>query len=153
MTKLEQAARQLLSVIENGMIDINAVTALKEALDHSGEANEMVEFFSKEMKNKISVARAQEQAEQEPVAYLCPSFVDNFAIGRYETCEQKDYGAFPVYAAPVRTKDLTEDEIIDELNKRKFDWVAVRSTTYIIDSAEIKEFARAIIAADREKNK
>lgn len=58
-----------------------------------------------------------------------------------------------LYTTPVRTKDLTEDEIIDELNKRKFDWVAVRSTTYIIDSAEIKEFARAVIAADREKNK
>ena len=42
MNKLEQAARQLLSVLENGMIDINAVTALREALDHSGEANEMV---------------------------------------------------------------------------------------------------------------
>ena len=48
---------------------------------------------------------------------------------------------------------LTEDEIIDELNKRKFDWVAVRSTTYIIDSPEIKQFARDVITAFKEKNK
>ena len=38
----------------------SATAALREALDHSGEANEMVEFFSKEMKNKISVARAEQ---------------------------------------------------------------------------------------------
>ena len=64
MSKLEQAARQLLGSLESGMIDINAVTALREALDHSGEANEMVEFFSKEMKNKISVARAEQALQK-----------------------------------------------------------------------------------------
>ena len=43
----------------------------------------------------------------------------------------------PLYAAPVRTKDLTDDEI-GEL---------------IMPVKSIMEFARAVIAADREKNK
>lgn len=90
-----------------------------------------------------------EQAEQrsdsermEPVAYLCPSFVDNFATGRYETCEQKDYGAFPVYTHPVRTKDLTESEIGTLVQRHTID-------------GKIMPFALcdAVIAAYKEKNK
>ena len=44
-----------------------------------------------------------------------------------------------VYAAPVRTKDLTDDEI-EEIGKSYFDEWSFG-------------FARAVIAADREKNK
>ena len=53
MTKLEQAARQALDALEVHQPDpeqqmvTEAITALREALDHSGEANEMVEFFQK----------------------------------------------------------------------------------------------------------
>ena len=43
-----------------------------------------------------------EPVKQEPVAYLCGGYIDNFPTGRYETCEATDYGAFPVYAAPVQ---------------------------------------------------
>ena len=75
MNKLERAAmQQALEALEelhysSGTVVAakkyeSATAALREALEHSGEANEMVEFFSKEMKNKISVARA-EQAERE----------------------------------------------------------------------------------------
>lgn len=87
-------------------------------------------------------ASKAEQAEQKPVAYLCPSFVDNFATGRYETCEQKDYGAFPVYAAPVRTKNLTDDEILGWIDALPYD----------PHQLHLLNFARAVIAADRSKN-
>ncbi len=48
-------------------------------------------------------------------------------------------GWLPLYAAPVRTKDLTDDEI-EEIGKSYFDEWSFG-------------FARAVIAADREKNK
>ena len=53
----------------------------------------------------------------------------------------------PLYAAPVRTKDLTDDEIAtvyeqDEHHHGEFN--------YRFDPVS---FARAVIAADREKNK
>ncbi|MGI9142580.1 MAG: hypothetical protein ACR2IJ_05270 [Fluviibacter sp.] len=85
MTKLEQAARQLLSVIENGMIDINAVTALKEALDHSGEANEMVgcaycnnPLFAGTKCNNCGLVTLAEQAEQTPACNPHPDAPHGF---------------------------------------------------------------------------
>ena len=108
MNKLEQAARQLLSVLENGMIDIKAVAALREAL--------------------------AEQAEQEPVAWKDLT---------YGNLHHQDFGnSTPLYAAPVRTKDLTDDEIADVGSK-------LAAKNVVSDIA----FARAVIAADREKNK
>ena len=203
MDKLRAAAVQALEAL--GTLDCgdsykthNAATALREALDHSGESNEMVaesvvkkslttdlmvdaltsilemdvkghalrerlqfstlgrKLLDKADKALATVKKSLTVQEQEPVAWM---FVNDDG-----ECEEIGYGKEylkgsemmadfqPLYAAPVRTKDLTEDEIIDELNKRKFDWVAVRSTTYIIDSAEIKEFARAVIQEYRRKN-
>ena len=46
-------------------------------------------------------------------------------------------GATPLYAAPVRTKDLTDDEIYEIFSK------------YASDLYK----ANAVIAADREKNR
>ena len=81
-----------------------------------------------------------EQAEQEPVA-----IVNHEAGGSQKvtwlTIEGLADGA-ELYLHPVRTKDLTDDEIDDigdSLNKYL--------TTFFCD------FARAVIAADREKNK
>ena len=73
-----------------------------------------------------------EQAEQEPVGVVEGSgewgiagvLVAGVPIGT------------KLYASPVRTKDLTDDEI---------DRIAC--------NVSHKEFARAVIAADREKNK
>lgn len=47
----------------------------------------------------------------------------------------------PLYTAPVRTKDLTDEEIDD-----------VRDKTWCLNNS-LREFARAVIAADRELNK
>jgi hypothetical protein len=117
----------------------------------------------------IRAARAQGQAEQEPVAIADGTFNHNCPIGTplyaapIEPVKQEPVawvaedvcdGQFingrkrriwweciegagtPLYAAPVRTKDLTDDEI---------DRIAC--------NVSHKEFARAVIAADREKNK
>ena len=149
MNKLERAARQLLSVLESGMIDINAVTALREALDHSGEANEMVQPVSQEPVKRftsddvkvafengyaaaMSVADIAKEVEQEPVGWYKPS---DFVL--YRTKPDDVFVYIPLYAAPVRTKDLTDDEIAEIFSK------------YASDLYK----ARAVIAADREKNK
>ena len=76
-----------------------------------------------------------EQAEQEPVAWIKLN-EDGVYI--------EDVTGFPVYAAPVRTKDLTDDEIM-KINV---------DTAGIVPTCDRQfHFARAVIAADREKNK
>ena len=52
------------------------------------------------------------------------------------------YSDAPLYAAPVRTKDLTDDEIAD-----------IGSELAAKNCVSDITFARAVIAADREKNK
>ena len=85
-----------------------------------------------------------EQAEQEPVAWIeiergIPMFV-RFADKYKPNCD----GFIPLYAAPVRTKDLTDDEI---------EWLVVDTLETWNSKDTMKDFARAVIAADREKNK
>ena len=90
-----------------------------------------------------------EQAKQKPVAWVevergIPMFM-NF------TEDYKPYinnGIAPLYAAPVRTKDLTDGEVL-EITKRFALGIA-----FPVGGATTPEmFARAVIAADREKNK
>ena len=74
-----------------------------------------------------------EQAEHEPVARVIG--------GVFEPCNDAVLsGAWELYASSVRTKDLTDDEIYPLYNEPTSDKEAI-------------EFARAVIAADREKNK
>ena len=81
-----------------------------------------------------------EQAEQEPVGHLCEA-----SFGRGQVFWfNKPADNTPLYAAPVRTKDLTDDEV------QKL-W---HDTSSIVPMwAHHLHFARAVIAADREKNK
>ena len=88
-------------------------------------------------------AKYAEQAEQEPFAWMHPSggclsahYMKEFATGL-----EKETHTIPLYASPVRTKDLTDDEILP-------DGYGV-VTTY----DGLLEFARAVIAADRELNR
>ena len=73
-----------------------------------------------------------EQAEQEPVV----------KIHKYNEFQTLGSLNLPIgtklYAAPVRTKDLTDDEIA------AIDWK---------EGETLNDFARAVIAADREKNR
>ena len=88
-------------------------------------------------------AYCAEQAEQEPVAVV------EITYGRepecYVTGNIDDFpeGVFKLYAAPVRTKDLTDDEIVDVMNK-------IYGDTW---TEQERELARAVIAAYKEKNK
>ena len=125
MTPKERAAmQQALEAMIAGndewpRLDVTeAIIALREALDHFRDATKKV----------------AEQAEQDPVAWM-----DNDG----NVCDNNDFGdAFPIplYAAPVRTKDLTDDEIYTLYSEPCSD-------------REMVEFARAVIAADREKNR
>ena len=92
-----------------------------------------------------------EQAEQEPVGYLCEA-----SFGRGQVFWfNKPADNTPLYAAPVRTKDLTDDD----LNKLMDYWSESERSAYggawaaDDEYSDIKAFARAVIAADREKNK
>ena len=56
----------------------------------------------------VRAALAQEQAEpaQEPVSWMQPKTIDAHLrpdLG-YETCSKTDYGAFPVYRAPLKAE-------------------------------------------------
>ena len=119
MSKLEQAARALLA-----HWDTPAWKYLKPTGDLMADLREAL----------------AEQAEQEPVAVV------EITYGRepecYVTGNIDDFpeGVFKLYAAPVRTKDLTDDEIYTLYSEPCSD-------------REMVEFARAVIAADREKNK
>ena len=96
-----------------------AITALQEALAE----RKVLTMTQEEIVDAIRSARI-EQAEQEQVADKVLRLLEPF---------------IPQDAAPVRTKDLTDDEI-EEIGKSYFDEWSFG-------------FARAVIAADREKNK
>ncbi len=135
MTSLLQAAKQALEALElHGkqyphMVKgycIDATTTLRQAIaqaeqNHSGDVNEMV------------------AKQQEPFAWMHPSggclsahYMKEFATGL-----EKETHTIPLYASPVRTKDLTDVDLWNLWEK----------------SDSNIEFARAVIAADREKNK
>ena len=87
-------------------------------------------------------AYCAEQADQEPVAYApIITFLDQ---QHYSVSKQKkpEY-CNPLYAAPVRTKNLTDDEIREIVKQVKFDGMTDKTF----------QFARAVIAAYKEKNK
>ena len=76
-----------------------------------------------------------EQPKQEPVGYFAYDEEHNI----WEELTRPDApGATPLYAAPVRTKDLTDDEIHKAFYSKN---------TGLINGI------RAVIAKDREKNK
>lgn len=96
----------------------------------------------REALSAIRAARAQEQAEQEPVAEILVNDKDVIVLW-HKTARQLGHQA-KLYAAPVRTKDLTDDEI---------DKIATDLDEEDPDEGYWRDFARAVIAADREKNK
>lgn len=135
-----------------------AITALREALaepqittpDVCGEVCARAKLCygcNKDLEE--ANAKYGEQAEQEPVAYAVKSQGSVFSLVSSVSVAEEivsmlrndcpDTTFFALYAAPVRTKDLTDDEI-DEIGKSYFDEWSFG-------------FARAVIAADREKNK
>ena len=141
MTKLEQAARQALEALEDifgkGKVDVGAITALREAL--AGDNMSPTEQAKQEL---VAEYKAQVNELIKESARLIASISDEG--DRYLTAIDMLRNAYRLGlkdAAPVRTKDLTDDEI--SKLRHKIDWTAEWS--YV-------NFARAVIAADREKN-
>ena len=130
MSKLEIAARQ---VVANGVQGTYAkyysvppadFEALREAL--AEQALQKLSDFHQIM-------------EQEPM-YISESCAERGCACHYSV--EVDGEPVTVYATPVRTKDMTDEEI--SKLRHKIDWTAEWS--YV-------NFARAVIQADREKNK
>ncbi len=120
-TKLEQAARQAIH-------KINQATALDEESD--------------ELLMEALTALREALAEQEPVAWAMTSEsgeVLDCISNQYKVTQPctVDYDE-PLYAAPVRTKDLTDDELWE---------IWFKDITLDFD-----ERCRAVIAKFKEKN-
>ena len=94
-----------------------------------------------------------EEAEQEPVAFpyhpctwILIDAIKNLkqyeVLSKWDQCRLKEDAKWK--SAPVRTKDLTDDEIVSLIN-----------SVWFLDELMVAKvnFARAVIAADREKNK
>ena len=136
MDKLRAAAVQALEAIGDCSPNkalVNAAYALREAL-----AKPCVNGCDTSNGRCVDCPDSvSEQAEQEPVAW---AYID--ADGSFMDALDRKHGAYqtPLYAAPVRTKDLTDDEIHKAL--------------YGKDTLPgLMNGIRAVIAADREKNK
>ena len=85
-----------------------------------------------------------EQAEQEPVAWVAEDVCDGqFINGRKRRIwwECIEGAGTPLYAAPVRTKDLTDDEIYPLYPEGP------------MCDKDMIDFARAVISKFKEKNK
>ena len=146
MTPKERAAmQQALEALELfGTDDMayiksdKAITALREALaesqvDWKEEAMRLGGLNAKHV-GELRKLEA-EQTEQEPVAW---AYID--ADGSFMDALDKQHGAYqtPLYAAPVRTKELTDDELNALWENTKGGWLGL---------------FRAVIAAYKEKNK
>ena len=165
MDKLRAAARQALVALEDVMADFDgswaladtAMTALREALAEQAEQEPVAwidnktwcftysqyeyEDLDDDMKDDLVplYAAPVQQAEQEPVAWWMTN--GEFTSNEWEA-KADGPDATPLYATPVRTKDLTDAHIL-----------VLWQETATPDAHRIERFARAVIAADREKNK
>ncbi len=110
--------------------------------------------FERGFHKGLKYAAPVEPVKQEPVAYAVKSQGSVFSLVSSVSAAEEivsmlrndcpDTTFFPLYAAPVRTKDLTDDEAQKLWN----------DTSSIVPMwAHHLHFARAVIAADREKNK
>ena len=96
-----------------------------------------------------------EPVKQGPVAFALSHSLGLEFSSNYPMCESKERAeefarqhmgqvvVTPLYVAPVRTKDLTDDEVMD---------LAMNEGAMEFDCEKIS-FARAVIAAFKEKNK
>ena len=158
MNKLEQAARALLAHWDTPAWKYLKPTGdlmadLREALAEP-ELNLNCKSVQKRLATVWGYVKA-EQAEQsqladaslEPVAWALTSEngeVLDCISHTYKVTQPctVDYDE-PLYAAPVRTKDLTDDEIDKVLRAQEGN----------LNEQWFFSYARAVIAADREKNK
>ena len=173
MTPKERAAMQqaLEALVHYGTAYLHhevlyseAITALREVLAEQVEQGSinldkailndplyLQGYDSGYQKGKTEGVFAVLGEQEEPVAWMYEYQPFGSSMGWFWSCTQYIENTkpthdcdvryvTPLYAAPVRTKDLTDDEIYPLYNEPTSDREAI-------------EFARAVIAADREKNK
>jgi hypothetical protein len=160
MTKLEQAAVKdsLTAQSPDHFADAGKVILTTEQAQQIEEALEYARNVcagsnwstddTDEALVAIRAARAQEQAEQELGAWHHPKcdgqciacLIEKAVEDAYGT-QGRDYMLRHINAAPVRTKDLTDEEILPD------------GYSVVTAYDGLLEFARAVIAADRKKNK
>ena len=131
-----------------GAICAAAIRAIKFEGDTGFRpVSEMIAEHKRDPKKAAAIEKAKmRKAEREPVAEVV---LRSHKVGFGRTEERKDIVFLAdvevgtkLYAAPVRTKDLTDDEI-DRI------WLKMPEKDEFED---VHWFARAVIAADREKN-
>ena len=149
MTPKERAAmQQALKALEEAYAAQFETTWFEIKPEHFTAPREALAEPDIEEMTLTQIAARHKQAEQEPVAWALTSEngeVLDCISHTYKVTQPctVDYGE-PLYAAPVRTKDLTDDEIM-KINV---------DTAGIVPTCDRQfHFARAVIAADREKNK
>ena len=114
---------------------VEAITALREALAEQAEQEPLM-ITPGGGAFPFAVVGDIEQAEQKPVAVVG---FDTQSWRNLVDALTKLPDGTKLYAAPLRTKDLTDEEIEDAVG-----WTMIEQA--ILD-------CRAVIAADREKNK
>ena len=110
------------------------ISMAREAGDWNGQTAEFNDVGLERFAALVAAHEREKQAEQEPM-YISESCAERGCACHYSV--EVDGEPVAVYSAPVRTKDLT-DAFINALHK---------------DAQDPISFARAVIAADREKNK
>ena len=103
------------------------------------EADEYIWKTTDDSERRELYALPVQQAEQEPVAIIEKEAgfeTEVYATGYADSLPD---GVFKLYTAPVRTKDLTDEEL----------WEAAKTAK----SNDLTDAFCAVIAADREKNK
>jgi hypothetical protein len=152
MNDQQRAAMQMALDLLEELADVlkqpkngKAITALREALaepDWEAIGREQLRRYKEKFGDFEQAEQSSKAATPttlaEPVAWWHPK------MGAYDN---NYFDAMqPLYLSPARTKDLTDDEISDV-----FDSVGSWKETLFGDLPVV--FARAVIAADREKNK
>ena len=149
-TKLEEAAREVIRQHSMECLSDKAVGSLREALAEQAEQEPIL--LSPSCAER-GCACFDDRVDGEPVtAYLAPvQPVKQEPVAWMNTngaVNKLREAGWAMNAAPVRTKDLTDDEIL-EITKRFALGIA-----FPVNGVTTPEmFARAVIAADREKNK
>ena len=168
MTKLEQAAREVIRQHSMECLSDKAVDALRKALAEQAEQEPVAWMVYTADGQSVYVTdnptdikdgqralplytNPVEPISQEPVVDLSKLRHEDkccyWGDERFCDCGADSHELLKWYrknAAPVRTKDLTDDEIM-KINV---------DTAGIVPTCDRQfHFARAVIAADREKNK
>lgn len=116
------------------------------------QASDLDTMFWQVMERFAALVAAHErekQAEQELVAFLTVGEFGGVSVSITSNAPV-DVGKYPLYASPVRTKDLTDEEAAAAAYKGFDDYW--KEDCKGIEAEAWLASARSVIAADRKKN-